>query len=140
MLTGLNHLTLAVADLARSLHFYTTVLGARAHARWDQGAYLQVGTLWLCLSLDTRRSAPATSDYTHYAFGIAQADFTGFVARARSLGVPEWKSNRSEGDSFYFRDPDGHQLEVHVGNLESRLAACRERPYAGMVFAGSGAV
>jgi catechol 2,3-dioxygenase-like lactoylglutathione lyase family enzyme len=71
MLTGLNHLTLAVRDLERSLVFYRNTLG---------------------------------------------------------------NLNRSEGDSLYFLDPDGHQLEAHVGGLASRLAACREAPYDGMVF------
>ena len=37
MLTTLNHLTLAVTDLPRSLDFYTQVLGCRLHARWDGG-------------------------------------------------------------------------------------------------------
>jgi hypothetical protein len=30
--------------------------------------------------------------------------------------------------------PDGHKLELHVGSLAQRLAACREQPYKGMVF------
>ena len=138
MLTGLNHLTLAVRDLDRSLAFYTSVLGARAHARWNTGAYLELGALWLCLSLDANRATAPRPDYTHYAFGIAQVDFPTFVARMRAHGVPEWKANRSEGDSFYFLDPDGHPLEVHVGDLHSRLAACRAQPYAGMRFFDAG--
>lgn len=138
MLTGLNHLTLAVCDLERSFAFYTTVLGARPHARWDTGAYLGLGSLWLCLSLDALRAAVTQQDYTHCAFGIASADFAAFVARLRAQGVREWKSNRSEGDSFYFLDPDGHQLEAHVGDLHSRLAACRAQPYAGMRFFDGG--
>lgn len=55
--------------------------------------------------------------------------------RSCAHGVREWKQNRSEGDSFYFLDPDGHRLEAHVGDLRSRLAACRQAPYAGMRFA-----
>ncbi|HEX5514181.1 MAG TPA: glutathione transferase, partial [Gammaproteobacteria bacterium] len=43
-----------------------------------------------------------------------------------------WKDNKSEGDSLYFLDPDGHKLEIHVGDLESRLAALREKPYEGL--------
>ena len=135
MLTGLNHLTLAVSDLPRSLACYTEVLGCRLHARWDAGAYLALGELWICLSLDTQRvPVAAPPDYTHYAVSIAQADFAPFVAHARTQGVQEWKTNRSEGDSFYFLDPDGHALEAHVGTLESRLAQCRLQPYAGMHF------
>lgn len=135
MLSGLNHLTLAVCNLERSLHFYTTVLGAQCHARWDQGAYLDIGALWLCLALEPSRTPPPLRDYTHFALGIAAEDFARFVAQARALGVQEWKTNRSEGDSFYFLDPDQHQWEVHVGDLRSRLAACRAQPYAGMRFA-----
>jgi hypothetical protein len=47
--------------------------------------------------------------------------------------VAVWKVNRSEGASYYFLDP-GHKLELHVGSLALRLAACREQPYKGMVF------
>ena len=135
MLTGLNHLTLAVTDVERGVGFYRDLLGFRLHAVWDGGAYLALSDLWLCLSLDPARAATAAgADYTHYAFSIVQRDFDVFRARLRATGVAEWRTNRSEGDSFYFLDPDGHQLEVHVGDLASRLAACRARPYAGMRF------
>lgn len=83
----------------------------------------------------TRRRPGA--DYTHYAFSIAQQDFAPFCARLRAAGAQAWRRNRSEGDSFYFLDPDGHQLEAHVGGLASRLAQCRAAPYAGMRFPDS---
>jgi catechol 2,3-dioxygenase-like lactoylglutathione lyase family enzyme len=136
MLTGLNHLTLAVTDVERSAGFYTELLGLKLEAQWDGGAYLSLGGLWLCLSLDPARAiAQQAADYTHYAFSIAQPDFAPFCARLRAAGVDEWRKNKSEGDSFYFLDPDGHQLEIHVGDLASRLEACRAKPYAGMRFA-----
>ncbi|MBV4459849.1 fosfomycin resistance glutathione transferase [Pseudomonas sp. COR58] len=134
MLTGLNHLTLAVTDLARSLAFYRDVLGLRVEATWDAGAYLSLPGLWLCLSLDPGRSSEAAADYTHYAFSLGEAGFLPFVQRLRAANVREWRDNRSEGASFYFLDPDGHKLEAHVGDLASRLAACRQKPYAGMRF------
>lgn len=132
MLTGLNHLTLAVTDVQRSFDFYTSVLQFHPRAKWSEGAYLSLGELWLCLSLDAR--AQARDDYTHCAFSIAQENFHAFVAMARSHGVREWKVNTSEGDSFYFLDPDGHRLEAHVGSLETRLRQCQSQPYSGMTF------
>ncbi|AZC16870.1 MULTISPECIES: fosfomycin resistance glutathione transferase [Pseudomonas] len=138
MLTGLNHLTLAVTDVPRSLAFYHSLLQLRLEASWDGGAYLSLPGLWLCLSLDGQRQAPAVADYTHYAFSLEARDFDSFVSRLREAGVQEWRDNRSEGASFYFLDPDGHRLEVHVGDLASRLQACRQRPYAGMRFYPAG--
>jgi catechol 2,3-dioxygenase-like lactoylglutathione lyase family enzyme len=134
MLTGLNHLTLATADLARSVEFYVGLPGFRLAARWDAGAYLMVGDLWLCLSLDPNRALGKHPDYTHFAFSVEQDEFEGLTDLLRSRKVVEWKINSSEGDSFYFLDPDGHRLELHVGTLDSRLEQCRRKPYAGMEF------
>lgn len=136
MLHSLNHLTLAVSDLARSVNFYHQLLGLKLHARLDNGAYLSCGELWLCLSVDAQRTEvpPQQSDYTHYAFSVNESDFSTVVARLEQAGVVSWKVNKSEGDSWYFLDPDGHKLEAHVGNLALRLEACREKPYKGMVF------
>lgn len=132
MLSGLNHLTLAVQSLDLSVLFYRDLLGFRLAARWNKGAYLELGDLWLCLSLDDRRSNEAWPEYTHYAFSTSAEKFSPFVAKLIQAGVVEWKSNSSEGDSFYFLDPDGHKLEVHVGSLASRLQKCREHLYEGM--------
>ncbi|WP_241580485.1 VOC family protein [Rosenbergiella nectarea] len=131
MLTGLNHLTLAVSDVARSWEFYTELLGFEPKAKWNTGAYLSLGELWLCLSLDT---VGEKTDYTHYAFTVSPDALTTLVEQMRLKGVEEWKINKSEGESLYFFDPDGHKLEVHAGSLESRLNYCRLYPYPGMEF------
>lgn len=66
MLSGLNHLTLAVTDVNRSVRFYHELLQLQLDATWDNGAYLSLPGVWVCLSLDPLRvSAPAV-DYTHY--------------------------------------------------------------------------
>lgn len=131
MLTGLNHITIAVSDLSRSFDFYVSVLGFTPRAKWSGGAYLHLGDLWLCLSVDT---VTAREDYTHYAFSIRSEDFDAYSRRLKSLGVTEWKINKSEGRSVYLLDPNGHKLEVHDGDLESRLSACKLHPYDQMEF------
>lgn len=131
MLKGLNHITIAVSNLDQSLLFYCDLLGMKAHVRWNKGAYLSLGDLWFCLSCD--EVSPA-KDYSHLAFDIAEADFPAFAAKLRHSGVTEWKQNISEGDSLYLLDPDGHQLEVHTGNLQSRLKSLKQAPYTGLVW------
>ncbi len=136
MLNALNHLTLAVSNLPASIAFWRDLLGLRLHAQWHTGAYLTCGDLWLCLSYDETRQfiPPQNSDYTHYAFSVEPEHFDAVAQKLKDAGVTFWKENKSEGASFYFLDPDGHKLELHVGDLAARLAACREKPYAGMVF------
>lgn len=131
MLRGLNHITLAVTDLDRSLDFYSQVLGMKAHVRWDKGAYLSLGDLWICLSCD---EAQPGQDYSHIALDIAEGDFHAFAEKLRAAQVAEWKQNRSEGLSIYFLDPDGHKLEVHSGDLRSRLEAIQRGPYSGLLW------
>lgn len=133
MLTDLNHLTLAVNNVSKSFAFYTEILGFKSLALWDNGAYLQLGSLWLCLSHD-KRHITEDSDYTHYAFSLSANNFETFKQHLLSHDITTWKENKSEGDSFYFYDPDHHKLEVHVGDLKSRLEACRQHPYSGMQF------
>jgi catechol 2,3-dioxygenase-like lactoylglutathione lyase family enzyme len=131
VLRGLNHLTIAVSNLEQSLLFYNGLLGMQAHVRWDKGAYLSLGDLWLCLFCD--EVSPA-KDYSHIALDIAEEDFPAFAAKLRQAGVKEWKQNKSEGYSLYVLDPDGHQLEVHSGDLQSRLDSLKDQPYSGLIW------
>ncbi|KIF54246.1 fosfomycin resistance glutathione transferase [Vibrio owensii] len=129
MLTGLNHITIAVSDLECSLGFYINALGFKGHVKWKQGAYLSLGDLWLCLSVD---KPDEKSDYSHIAFSILQQDFTDFSYKLIELDIAQWKENKSEGDSLYLLDPDGHKLEIHSGDLYSRLESIKHQPYEGL--------
>ncbi|MGF1743283.1 VOC family protein [Vibrio profundum] len=131
MVTGLSHITIAVSDLERSLHFYIDVIGLKGHVKWQSGAYLSAGNLWYCLSCGTPTKR---DDYTHIAFNVSELEFDEAVLRIRSLGIEEWKINKSEGKSLYILDPDDHKLELHVGDLVSRLSSLEMNPYQDLVW------
>jgi len=134
VLKGLNHITLSVSDLARSVAYYTELLGFSLRARWNRGAYLALGELWLCLSHDAHVREGPLAEYTHFALSVDPADFDVFSRKVAEGAHPIWREDTSEGESIYLLDPDGHKLEVHAGSLESRLATLRKEPYDGLVL------
>lgn len=134
-INGLNHITLAVADVQRSVTFYRDVLGCAVRALWNDGAYLEAGPLWLCLSRDDLVRTSPHPDYTHFAFSIAAEEFPDLSDRLKAT-CNIWKDNRSEGASIYFLDPDGHKLEIHVGDIETRLAHYRSDSSKGVQVFG----
>jgi len=127
MITGLNHITLTVTKLDRSILFYQEILGMTAEVQWNTGAYLSTPGIWLCLSIG--QSKPST-DYSHIAFSINQADMNSLSDRFQAL--TQWQENSSEGNSIYIKDPDGHKLELHIGDLKTRLESLKEKPYEGL--------
>ena len=131
--TGLNHITLAVADLDRATAFYRDILGFRLRTKSNANAYLDAGSLWLCLSLDAAARTGPHPDYTHIALSVSDQDFNTLSSRIQQVATI-WKDNKSEGSSLYFLDPDRHKLELHAGSLESRLAHYRASPIPDRIF------
>lgn len=134
MIGGINHITLAVSDLERSFTFYTDLLGCRPVARWARGAYLMAGDMWLALVVDDTVRETARPDYSHIALSCQAQTFEDLVRRLEFAGCTAWSANRSEGASYYFSDPDGHKLELHVGDLNSRLAHMKAEPKTDIEF------
>lgn len=132
MLSGFNHLTLAVTDLVAAKTFYRDVLGFNLLAQWPKGAYFLAGDIWLALIADGKRIAVSQADYTHYAWSVAPANFEMLKARILASGAPIWQSDSSEGESLYFLDPSGHKLEIHASDLAARLAYGLVQPWEGL--------
>jgi len=131
MLNGLNHITIAVSDLDKSFDFYVSLLGMKPEVKWNSGAYLSVGELWMCLS--TGNASPA-QDYSHISFSVSVNEFQAYCSQLLSSGIETWKKDSSEGDSLYIFDPDGHKLEIHAGSLKSRLQELDSNPYEGLTW------
>jgi catechol 2,3-dioxygenase-like lactoylglutathione lyase family enzyme len=129
---GLSHLTLAVRSVERSFEFYVGTLGCQPVARWPVGAYLTAGGVWLALVEDKETRSGPLPEYTHFAFQVSAEAFAVLGQRIRSSGTRIFQENETEGDSLYFQDPDGHKLEIHVGDLQSRLDSARQHPWPGL--------
>ena len=107
-------------------------MGFTPLCKWEGSAYFLVGdlndphALWFCLDRDAERQK--TSCSTHYAFSVSHEDFKAMSERIIHSGVTLFKENTSPGESLYFLDPDGHKLEIHVGDWKTRIAAKKENP------------
>ncbi len=130
MILGLNHVTIAVRNLDRSFLFYSEVLGFTPLMKHSRGAYFLAGNAWFCLDLDPQTRIEALPEYTHFAFSVSQENFQIASDRIITSGAAIWSENKSEGDSLYFLDPDGHKLEIHVGNWRSRLRSAYAKPWS----------
>lgn len=130
MINGINHITFAVSDLEKSVGFYVNLLGLRLVGKWDNGAYLLAGNQWIALNVDEAVVSETKLDYTHISFNVLSTDFQTMKEKLERAGIKSFQENSSEGDSFYFLDPDGHKLELHYNTLEDRLKWARENNWS----------
>lgn len=120
----MNHVTLAVSDLQKSVSCYINAPGLQRIKEWNGNAHLTAGEdQTTCLSQNSSARTPPHPDYTHMAFDVSPEKFDDIKQQCLSHGATGRKKNTSEGNSCYFLDLDGHKLEVHVGTLKTRLKA-----------------
>ena len=122
----IGHVVLRTADLARSVAFYTQVLGFRVSDVYPEEMMPGGMVFMRCnadhhgLALVGGMAAPSTgSELHHMAFEVATLDEV-FRARKRlrDLSVPiTFEGRRRAGAQIAveFLDPDGHQLEIYWG-------------------------
>jgi catechol 2,3-dioxygenase-like lactoylglutathione lyase family enzyme len=116
---SLDHMTLPVLDTPTSLAFYASVFGGTEGA-----ARGRIVGLWLNEGLELQFRSTEAVQQNHYAFRLEPEEFDAAVGRVKSLGIPYGRSRddlngemlvRSNGQtSVFFRDPNGHDLEMIV--------------------------
>ena len=101
--TALNHIALAVTDVARSRKFYETHLGMTLRRDGgEQSCFLSCGKDWLALF---KAKEPRMH---HYCYTISDYTADSAVARLEAAGLkPKRRSNR-----VYFDDLDGLEVQV----------------------------
>lgn len=118
MAVQLNHLIVMARDQAESAQFFSEILGLPAATRF--GPFLVVQTA-NGVSLDFDE---AEGDVTplHYAFLITEGEFDEIFGRIRERRIEYWAdpgrrrpgeiNHHDGGRGVYFRDPNGHLLEI----------------------------
>jgi catechol 2,3-dioxygenase-like lactoylglutathione lyase family enzyme len=130
-LHGVLETALYVDDLARAVRFYTDVLELAPLYQDSRMSAFSVGDRNVLLlfprggSLQTVHMPGGTipphdgAGPLHVAFAIAKDQLAEWEARLARHGIPiegrtTWKRG---GESIYFRDPDGHLLELATPGL-----------------------
>ena len=124
-LEGLDHAALAVRDVERSANWYVEVLGfERRHEGMWEGVPVFVGLGQTALALfpaKTENAEPTTDRATTRILHLAlRADRKNFLAAQRDLtsrGIAFQFADHEISHSIYFRDPDGHALEITTYDL-----------------------
>jgi catechol 2,3-dioxygenase-like lactoylglutathione lyase family enzyme len=127
-LEGLDHVALSVRDVERSAQWYVEVLGfKRLHGGMWSGVPTFVGKGETGIALFPLRhreesSSKATGGATMLHFAM-RADRKNFLAAQKELkgrGIDFEFQDHEISHSIYFRDPDGHELEITTHDLGDR--------------------
>jgi catechol 2,3-dioxygenase-like lactoylglutathione lyase family enzyme len=113
----LDHTIVPAHDKELSARFLARILGLRYEGAASHFAPLRINdTLTLDFDNDD------TFERHHYAFRVGESEFDEIFARVKAEGIAYGSGPRSLDDmrinhrrggrGFYFRDPNGHVLEV----------------------------
>jgi catechol 2,3-dioxygenase-like lactoylglutathione lyase family enzyme len=133
-LEGIDHVALSVRDVERAAQWYIDVLGFKRlyEGMWD-GVPIFVGKGTTALALfparsDSRASSveaatAAKSTLTeirmlHFAMRANRENFLAAQDELKRRGITFEFQDHEISHSIYFRDPDGHQLEITTYELD----------------------
>ncbi len=117
MAITLDHTIVPARDKEASARFFARIFDLRYDGPMSHFAPVRVNDT-LTLDFDNQ----ATFEHHHYAFKVSGAEFDAILARVKEEGLAYGSgpvaltdmaiNHRRGGHGFYFRDPNGHVLEV----------------------------
>ena len=121
--TDVGHVHLKVAELARSIRFYSGVLGFEVtHRMGSQAAFLGAGgyhhvglNTWESESEKGSRPAAGTTGLYHVAFRYPnRSALAKALRRLDDFSIPlEGAADHGVSEALYLRDPDGNGVELY---------------------------
>lgn len=125
---GIDHVALSVRDVEHSVRWYIDVLGfeKRYDGMWD-GVPVFIGKGKTALAIFPVRenelgaaARPASIRLLHLALRADRANFLKAQSELKERGIKFTFQDHEISHSIYFRDPDGHELEITTYELEGR--------------------
>ena len=127
-LEGIDHVALAVPDVERSAAWYIEVLGfERLYPGMWGGVPAFVGKGTTAIALFSRRQRgsdsspqadPNTIDMLHLAMRADRQNFLAAQNDLKERGIKFTFQDHEISHSIYFRNPDGHQIEITTYELD----------------------
>jgi catechol 2,3-dioxygenase-like lactoylglutathione lyase family enzyme len=109
---GIDHIVLHCRDLDRAKRFYTEILGMEVYREGGGQVFMHAGGQGVAL-FETAGETPvgAGGDLNHLALSVAGGSYESLKAELESHGVAVG-GRPGEDHCIYFRDPDGHRLQL----------------------------
>jgi catechol 2,3-dioxygenase-like lactoylglutathione lyase family enzyme len=123
-LEGIDHVAMGVRDIERSAKWYIDVLGfERLHEGMWNGVPTFIGKGNTGIALFPASQEPTTSArreirMLHLAFRANRENFVAAQQELKTRGIEFEFQDHEIAHSIYFRDPDGHQLEITTYDLD----------------------
>jgi catechol-2,3-dioxygenase len=124
-LEGIDHVALSVRDVEQAANWYIDVLGfeRRYQGMWNGiPVFIAKGTTSIALFPAKPKAAPASSSrddvrMLHLAFRARRENFLNAQRELERRGIQFEFQDHEISHSIYFRDPDGHHLEITTYEL-----------------------
>jgi catechol 2,3-dioxygenase-like lactoylglutathione lyase family enzyme len=108
--SGIDHVVLHVKNLARARQFYVDFLGMEVEHERSSQCFLKCGVQGVAL-FEVKDEVHAGSEVNHMALRLAAGDAARVRAALKAADI-EVFGRRGDPDCIYFRDPDGHRLQL----------------------------
>jgi catechol 2,3-dioxygenase-like lactoylglutathione lyase family enzyme len=122
---GIDHIAIAVRDVERSAAWYQDVLGLERRYQDAWGGYpAMVGAGTTAVALFPVEGSPPKPTpgrdvlaMRHFAFRVDRANFESAKEELGRRGIAFQAEHHGIAESIYFRDPDGHEIELTTYQL-----------------------